>query len=264
MMISSQRSSFQVQASGATPYEMRNPMPREDRIVFHEETHTYRVDGIKAPRSVTGLVHEYQSGSFDPAVAVETMKRGKNWPIRRDEFVTDCGRDMTNEEICALWMHSGKVASARGTLLHYQAEAYLNGMVVEEPHSPDFQRFLLISNALWEIGWKPFRTEVCLVHIGLCVCGQLDALFCNDAGELCLLDWKRSKCVIFENRFRALKEPLNLMDDCNGFLYALQLNTYRRPWEQYNTLSECCVMCCVGIFWKANMATRLEPISSLE
>ena len=58
---------------------IRNPMPREDRIVFHEETHTYRVDGILAPRSVTGLIHEYQSGSFDPAVAVEAMKRGKHW-----------------------------------------------------------------------------------------------------------------------------------------------------------------------------------------
>ena len=100
---------------------MRNPMPREDRIVFYEEAHTYRADGIRAPRSVTGLMHEYQCGSFDPVVGVKATKRGKNRQTKKDEFVTDCGRDVTNEEICESWLHNGKVASAKGTLLHYQS-----------------------------------------------------------------------------------------------------------------------------------------------
>ena len=67
------------------------------------------------------------------------------------------------------------------------------------------------------------------MHVGLCVAGQLDALFSNDDGELCIWDWKRSKNVKFENPFRSLKEPLNHLAECNGYLYALQLNTYRPP-----------------------------------
>ena len=56
----------------------KNPMAREDRIVFYEESHIYTVDAIEVPRSVTGLVHAYQASHFDPMVAIEAMKRGKN------------------------------------------------------------------------------------------------------------------------------------------------------------------------------------------
>ena len=204
-----------------------NPMARENRIVFYEASHTYTVDGIKAPRSVTGLVHEYQASNFDPAVAIEAMRNGKNWQARKDEFVNADGVCMIDAEICELWRHRGEVASARGTLLHFHAECHLNGLEIEKPHSPEFKHFLLVSNALAEMGWRPFRTEVCLTHIGLCVCGQLDALFKNDHGELCILDWKNCKNVKFENKFRSLREPLNHLAECNGNLYSLQLNAYR-------------------------------------
>ena len=33
----------------------QNPMARENRIIFYEDSHTYTVDSIKAPRSVTSL-----------------------------------------------------------------------------------------------------------------------------------------------------------------------------------------------------------------
>ena len=103
----------------------------------------------------------------------------------------------------------------------------MNGLEIEKPHSPEFKNFLLIAEALGEMGWRPFRTEVCLAHMGLCVCGQLDALFKNDNEELAILDWKNCKNVKFENPFRSLKEPLNHLAECNGNIYSLQLNTYR-------------------------------------
>ena len=90
------------------------------------------------------------------------------------------------------------MASARGTLLHFHAECHLNGLEIEKPHSPEFKNFLLLAEALREMGWMPFRTEVCLAHMGLCVCGQLDALFRNDDEELAILDWKNCKNVKFD------------------------------------------------------------------
>ena len=42
-----------------------------------------------------------------------------------------------------------------------------------------------------------------------------------------ILDWKRTKLISFHNSFRSLAEPLQHLPASNGWLYALQLNTYR-------------------------------------
>ena len=119
------------------------------------------------------------------------MKCGKHWEEKRLEFVKADGSEMTEEEIAQHWAFKGKVASARGTLLHYHCEAHLNGRHVAEPRSQEFEQFLLLEAVLAEMGYHAFRTEVCLFHCGLVVAGQPDALFANSVGELCLLDWKR-------------------------------------------------------------------------
>ena len=124
----------------------KNPVPREERIKFFEErarhfraarvltrkqlplniapppgqrqeSHHYTVDGIRAPRSVTAIAHEYQPSTFNPQRAIESMRAGKKWAAeKREEFLRDDGRDMSDEEICSLWDFKGRVASARGTL----------------------------------------------------------------------------------------------------------------------------------------------------
>ena len=55
----------------------------------------------------------------------------------------------------------------------------------------------------------------------------MDTLFRNENGELALMDWKCCKDVSFDKCFRALRPPFEHLPDCNGWLYALQLNTYR-------------------------------------
>ena len=88
--------------------------------------------------------------------------------------------------------------------------------------------FLLLFDALRQMGFHPFRTEVCLYHVGLCVAGQLDALFKSEMdGRFALVDWKRCKSIVFTNDFRTMRPPLDNLADCNGSLYTLQLNVYR-------------------------------------
>ena len=205
-----------------TKLQLRYPLPREDRIVFYEESHKYEVDGITVPRSVTSLIHSYCLAVFDPVKALVSMSVTK-----RGGFITGpCGRQMTDEEICALWAANGKAACARGTLLHYHAEAYCNAVSVEPPHSPDFKMVILLVDALRDMGFKPYRTEICVIHIGLCCAGQIDALFIDDVGSLALIDWKRCK-VTFDKFFRPLGPPLEHLPDCNGFLYMLQLALHK-------------------------------------
>ena len=203
-----------------------NPLPRDRRIVFNEERHEYFIDGVKAPRSVTGLVHTYSS-EFGPHTAVRAMKNGSRWHEERESFRTAEGRDMNDAEIVEMWQLSGRIASARGTLLHWHAEMHLNGRRLEPPHSPEFEMFLAIFEALHHLGLRPFRTEVCLFHCGLCLAGQADALFVNDDGHITILDWKRTKSICFDNAFRRLKEPLEHLPEANGWLYCLQLNVYK-------------------------------------
>ena len=134
--------------------KQQNPMPREARIEFDEGTHTYWIDGDKkAPRSVTGLVHSYEAKGFDPTEVVAAMKGGKRWQEKRVAYLKDGGEDSMSEgEITQRWRANGAVASARGTLLHWHAECYLNGVAVEEPHSPEFMQFLCIQLRLHEMG----------------------------------------------------------------------------------------------------------------
>ena len=110
----------------------RHPFPREDRVVFYEHDHSYFVDGVRVPRSVTSLLHEYAT-PFDPTRALACMKR-RDWDVKR-EAMEQQGLGTSDEDIMARWRRNGEVQSKRGTLLHYHAECLLNGVEVDEPHS---------------------------------------------------------------------------------------------------------------------------------
>ncbi len=176
---------------------------------------------------MTRLVHSYCVGSLKPLEAVSAMRAGKRWKDKRLECLRADGSEMDDAEVADLRRERGDVASARGTLLHYHAEAWCNGRCIEGPWSPEFKMILLLAGALQELGFAPWRTEVAILSAGLCCAGTLDALLRNEEGELALIDWKRCRDVSFERCFRALLPPLDHLPDCNGWLYALQLNTYR-------------------------------------
>ena len=223
--------------------QRQNPLPRETRIVFDEAGHTYTIDGVKAPRSVTGLVHAYAS-HFEPYAAIEAMKSGRRWEERQVEFRRDDGGVMTDTEIVELWSARGRVASGRGTLLHYHAEMLLNGCRIEEPTSTEFRQLRGIVEWLGDAGWRPYRTEICLCSCQLALAGQADALFCNERNEFAILDWKRCKVIRFDSPFRRLLPPLENLEECNGWLYSLQINVYRHILESEYGLD--CPMMALG------------------
>ena len=55
-----------------------------------------------------------------------------------------------------------------------------------------------------------------------------DALFIDESGAITILDWKRTQRIRFDG-FRSLREPIDHLPDANGWLYCLQLNTYKCP-----------------------------------
>ena len=205
----------------------RNPMPRESRISFDEKSHTYTVDSsVRVPRSVTGWLHSFTSGFDAPRVAGR-MRDGRYWEDKKERYRRADGELMSNEEIVQQWSDNGEVQRARGQLLHWQAEQYLNGREVEQPHSPEFGQFLTICRDVIAPFFSVIRTEVCLFHCGLRMAGQAD-MICRDAsGSISIWDWKRARDITYENKFQALKPPLDHLCDTNYWIYAMQLNTYK-------------------------------------
>ena len=200
----------------------RNRFPRETRILFNETEHVYTVDGVRVPRSVTGLVHKFVE-SFDPRDAIEAMQNGAHWEVKRQLYTNDAGELLTPDEIVCKWARNGEVQRARGQLLHYHAEQFLNGRAVEHPLSPEFRQFLAIHRTLLGEGLRVYRTELSVFHCGLRLAGQIDLLCLDAAGAYVVVDWKRCKQMRYDTR-QPMKEPLCHLPSCNWYTYSLQLN----------------------------------------
>ena len=198
----------------------RHPLARDCRISFEEESHTYTVDGVAVPLSVTGLIHRYSRG-FDATEAIRVMR-----PETRQNY-TDRGL-VTESEITESWTRNGAVQSARGTLMHFQIEQYINRCQIEEPWSPEFQQFVTLFNGISD--QQPFRTELSIFSSRYNIAGQIDGLFKHENGTFVVWDWKRCKNLRYDSHTQML-EPLSHLPDTNYFHYALQLNIYRHILE---------------------------------
>ena len=85
---------------------------------------------------MTGFLHRL-SFKFDPHTAVSSMMEGPCWAEKKHKFINTDGRIKSADEIISAWSQNGEVQRARGTLLHYHAEQFLNGRTIEEPQVLD-------------------------------------------------------------------------------------------------------------------------------
>ena len=123
------------------------------------------------PRSVTGFLHAY-ADQFDGQEAIAAMQTSPHWETRKTKYQTEDGEVKSAEEIMADWEFNGAVQRARGTLLHYHCEEFLNGSEIQEPYSPEFAQFLLIYDTIFSKGWEIFRTEFCMYSSKLDLAGS--------------------------------------------------------------------------------------------
>jgi hypothetical protein len=206
-----------------------HPFPdRDAQIQFDEQRHVYSVNGEEYPVSVTSWLHRFYK-EFDSSVAIQKMRNGNNWPMKRLQFLWDDGTEMDDLQIAALWKQYNAVCRARGTLMHYQIEQNLNGRSMLGPYSPEFKQFLQFRGDWFNAGTGRFpeRTELSLFHEELKIAGQADLLCKERDGTYSVIDWKRCKQLKFSNPFDNMLKPLDHLPDCNYNQYCLQLNMYR-------------------------------------
>jgi hypothetical protein len=215
-------------AMSATTLEKIHLMPHDGRLVFEETEHKYTLDGRTVPRSVTAVVGKYHE-AFDADVAVGMMRNGSKWSEKRELYLHEDGREMMDEEIKLQWSRNGQVQSGRGSLMHFQIEQHVNGVIIAGPHSPEFRQFVMFERQiLCGKGYKPLRTEFSIFHEELRLAGQIDMLALTESGSYAIFDWKRTKKIEWTNQFRSMYPPLNHLPDSNAVHYTLQLNLYAR------------------------------------
>jgi len=207
-----------------------NAHPRDARIQFNEEEHSYAIDGSKEGWvSCTQFLHNF-FGHFDADAVIKKMMSSPKW-IQSKYY------GQTAEQIKAGWNSSGTEASEAGTRMHLDIEHFYNSsrLSIESMKSDDdwepkisaeWSMFMAYQE---KIGSKmmPFRTEWLVLHEEIKVAGSIDMVYKKTDGKYAIYDWKRAKDIKTENSYQSGLGPLMHLPDTNYWHYSMQLNVYR-------------------------------------
>jgi hypothetical protein len=221
-----------------------NKHPRDDRIQFEEETHTYTIDGTRAGwTSCTGFLHNF-FGQFDADAVISKMMASSKW-YESKYF------GMTADAIKAQWSAKGKASSEAGTRMHLDIEHFYNALPAvwadTSKRAVDIESGVSVMteadqwNAATGPEWDyfcdyqtrygsmflPFRTEWLVFDEEHKVAGSIDMVYMKPDGTLAIYDWKRIEELKTENRFQSGLGPISHLPDTNYWHYSLQLNVYR-------------------------------------
>jgi ATP-dependent exoDNAse (exonuclease V) beta subunit len=202
----------------------KNSHPRDARITFVDDTHTYFIDGESADYvSTTTLIHK-MFAEFDPDAVISKMMNSPKWP--KSPYY-----GKSREEIKKGWAANGKEAADAGTAMHLNIENFFNDLEFDAT-TPEFQLFNKFF--LDHLDYKPYRTEMLVFDEFAKVSGSVDMIFRDpeDPTKFVLADWKRSKEIKTFNKWQSGTVPLTEnLDDCNFVHYSLQLSIYKHILE---------------------------------
>lgn len=231
-----------------------NSHERDIYINFYEHEHKYEITNDKDNKytSVTTWIHTMFPG-FNPNFIIPNMMKGKNWNPSNKYW------GMTAEEIKALWSKNSLSVAGEGTKLHYCIEYFMNNDVITYPYYHDTLHQHYIENETaknndkypdiqldtiteWNFfinfikdhpKLKPYRTEWTVYHEDVKISGTIDMVYENEDGTLSIYDWKRSKEIVMENKYKkySSNKLISHIPNINYWHYAIQLNTYRRILE---------------------------------
>lgn len=211
-----------------------NAHPRDARITFDEESHTYTIDGSRQGwTSCTQFIHGFVQ-EFDADAIISKMMNSRKWS--ESKYF-----GMTPDAIKAQWSASANEASTAGTRMHLDIERYNNADPVGNlagdnyvpNQSPEWEYFLEYDKRWREKnGFIPYRTEWLVFKEDIKLAGSIDMLYLKPDGTLAIYDWKRAKEIKFDNPYQNCLEPIDNLPDTNYWHYSLQLNIYRKILEE--------------------------------
>ena len=192
-----------------------------------------KFDGLAvATRMVENITRKYQawlSAGANAAATGEQPPPAPSYTVKETSYV-----GMTVPQILAAWEANGEHASNLGTCFHQQVEDYLSGRGPPPVITQEFSYFLAFwrdftarypTLSVYRLEWMVYDEDIGLA-------GSIDAVLSDPQGNLVILDWKRSKEIELNNRYRQGFSVFEQFDDCNWSHYQLQLNIYREILER--------------------------------
>ena len=223
---------------GALPWQrlaVSNVHPRDARIAFREEDHTYAIDGDRTGwTSCTTFIGTFYE-HFNPDAVIKKMMRSSKW--KESKYF-----GMSPEGIKKMWNSNGEEASAAGTRMHLDIEQFnnaepignLEGDDYKPNPSPEWTYFLDYDKKHREArGLVPYRTEWLVFKEDIKLAGSIDMVYRKLDGTLAIYDWKRAKSMEYENKYQKMYPPLDHLPDTNYWHYSIQLNIYRRILQEH-------------------------------
>ena len=230
---------------------MRHGHPNDKRITFDEPSHTYYLDLIKLPISVTALC----SAQFDSFVSADIVRQyWDKWSQDRCHklyvlitYLTARGLQsaQAQQAVIQMWTTHGTSQSELGTAMHLRIEQSLDaeppdGRAMTEDGDTSVASDVkeMRQYEQWRrdvhdnFGWRPYRVEWCIYSPRYLVGGSVDALFIDPVGSYHLIDWKRCREPLSEKtphygRFGRAGGPVAHVKQTKYHKYCLQLNVYR-------------------------------------
>ena len=212
----------------------------DDCTTFDAPSHTYTVNGIMVPRSVTAVITDEvtkQDECFEADKVID--KNLSTWRSKASSKYHELIRGKDDEEaketIKALWDRANKL----GTIMHHAFELTLNGEsmptaysdggaddVTKEMH--DFQCFRSAFSKL-----KPHRTELCVYGCDAerrpIIAGQIDFVASKKDGSYVIIDFKRTDHNLRYDAFafgRKMQGVLNGYASNDHIRYSFQTSIY--------------------------------------
>ena len=197
----------------------------DKRIKFTEYGHVYCIDGNKKDIvSCTTFIHKFFS-VFDTKAIIKSIQESDKY--NNDKTYKYYG--MSYDNIKDEW----SMASKLGIKLHHNIELYYNNLEVEYEEDSEFEQFLQFQED-HEKEWDIYRTEWKICSDIFKITGCIDAVFTNNDGTISLVDWKRTKEIVYKSFNQKMGiSPLDDIPDCNYYHYSLQLNLYRVILEKF-------------------------------
>lgn len=200
-----------------------NPHPRDNRLLFDAEKHSYHMDTGQKLLSVSQLIDRYFP-TFDKEF----------WAAKKAPQL-----GMSPEEVAEMWEKKGLEAARLGTGLHESIENFYNHGEIPDQScewNTEFNYFLNFTDQFQKL--EAYRTEwrVYDEHLGLA--GTIDMVYDKGDGHFFLFDWKRSSKLVnkygqpnmmsFNTGLKGLKH----LGDSSLVRYGLQQNLYRTLLER--------------------------------
>lgn len=207
----------------------RNKHVRDEKIIFNEELHKYRVvDNDIVFTSVTTFIGMKYPLMSTSEIIIKMMNSNKF-----DESHKYWG--MSYDEIFDNWEKLKIESSILGKVLHKTIEEFYNtefdfskskrwlryAKTYKDSHVSGWDRFIDFLKKGKMYKRDPYRTEWVIYDEDIKIAGTIDIVYMNDDGSLDMYDWKRTKYIPRRT------ENDNEISNTQYWHYVLQQNLYK-------------------------------------